>query len=349
MFPESIRLTNLLVRLAQSETSPLRASTIRVYKAEFLACLREGVEQGKAASRSAKVAGEEIVEALEKRRGRPADKRTASLKVKDARKEEVDAVMRYVHDRAKTQLGDERTQDGVLMTWLLIASRVGLRPIEWTTASVDKKRLWLTVNCAKATNGRGCAKVRRVYLGGLPESVRLGVAAFCHTFPKALRLFKGDWRKLRGALAERLARACKACGVRRLSLYSFRHIAIATWKAAGMDKAMIAALAGHAVTDTQTTYAPRKSGWKLRATVTPEPALVDSIALRSGLAGPPAGALEENDDVTMDAQPAFEDDLDADAEPGEDTAFDPLDLERWLNLAGEIAAGEIEVEPGDVD
>lgn len=62
-------------------------------------------------------------------------------------------------------------------------------------------------------------------------------------------------------LRPRLARVCKRCGVRRVSLYTLRRVGIATAKA-WMTPAEVAAAAGHASTRTAPAhYAKRRHGW----------------------------------------------------------------------------------------
>ena len=62
-------------------------------------------------------------------------------------------------------------------------------------------------------------------------------------------------------LASRIARACKQIGIRRVSLYTTRHVGMANAKS-WMSPAQVAASAGHKTTATATShYAKRRSGW----------------------------------------------------------------------------------------
>jgi hypothetical protein len=72
----------------------------------------------------------------------------------------------------------------------------------------------------------------------------------------------GSWEKVHAILAERLARICRRLRLVRISLYSLRHAAIATWKRAKLSRIEIAALAGHiSIMTASRYYAPSKHGW----------------------------------------------------------------------------------------
>jgi integrase len=332
--PDLTDLDDLLIALVEDDLSVLKPSTSRLYKAELLSVLRWAVAEGKLSQAASTAAAERIARALFGRRGTP-ERRLASKKVRDAREDEITKVLHHLIHTSRGRTSDQMAVDGILPLWLIVAPRVGLRPIEWTTARVEGK--FVVVQCAKATNGRGAAKVRRVDLSAMEKRVREGTAVFCRAFPAALARHEGDWKAFRKVLAERLARACQTCGVRRLSLYTFRHVALSTWKAAGLDKEVVAALAGHASTETAVQYAPGKAGWKNQSLPKPESALVRRIAEANGIAGDPDFGAD--DDVSADAA-SYDYDYTPEAELNPDIDGEELD---WRHDLEDYAADEPDV------
>jgi integrase len=88
----------------------------------------------------------------------------------------------------------------------------------------------------------------------------------------------GAWKKLHNRLASRLARICKCLGIARVSLYTLRHVGMATAKS-WMAPEEVAASAGHASVHTAMThYAKRRTGWVgLRLAGRPSPASVARV------------------------------------------------------------------------
>jgi hypothetical protein len=228
---------------------------------------------------AAEAAVERIAVALDRRRGNPPGPRTSSLKVRDATAEECGRVLADLQARAAAEaLGG---LNGLLVDFVTVAPRLGLRPVEWCGARCQGEVL--VVPCAKATNGRACAAERPIHLGRYGPDFRAAVARLASAIPDLLADY-GSWQKLRDAMAERLARACVRTRTRRLSLYSFRHAAIATWKAARLTSAEIAALAGHKNGAMQQRYAGSQHGWDAGDELPqPDAALVVAISARSEL------------------------------------------------------------------
>jgi hypothetical protein len=119
------------------------------------------------------------------------------------------------------------------------------------------------VRCAKFTNGRGIAAYRALDLEPVMDErrdflievdrLRSGLRAAAET--------AGDWATLWSRLASRIARACRSISIRRIALYTTRHIALATAKEI-MVPAAVAALAGHASDRTAGThYARSRTGF----------------------------------------------------------------------------------------
>ena len=88
----------------------------------------------------------------------------------------------------------------------------------------------------------------------------------------------GGWAKLHGRLASRLARVCKAVGIDRVSLYTLRHVGIASAKT-WMEPHEVAAAAGHGSVHTATShYAKRRTGWRgLRLAGKPLPESIANV------------------------------------------------------------------------
>ncbi len=236
----------------------IKGSTVRVYRRQLGAAVDTLIEQGEVEPASREEVVHELFELLEERRGIPDQPRTSSRKVKDVTVEEARKVFAYL---AKLAQGEDDIQDVCMVAlYIYLVPRVGCRPIEWMDAVVVGEIL--DVRNAKFDGDRAAYERRQIPLHAFSPLVIRAIAAFANLAPISAKRAPA-FRHWRNRLADRLAQACKACEVRRLSLYSFRHVAIATWKAAGLDPWTIAALAGHAARKSQGAYAGKNSGWKI--------------------------------------------------------------------------------------
>lgn len=234
----------------------IKGNTIRVYRRELGFALDTLIEQKLAESNSRAQIMQQLNEALEARRGRPAEPRTASREAKDVTEDEAKAVFEHL---ARLARGEDDVSDiCMLALFIYIVPRLGCRPIEWMEATVEGAAL--RVRSAKFDDRRAGYEWRSIPLSNLLPLEIEAVAAFARLAPLSAARAP-SFRHWRNRLADRLAQACKACAIRRLSLYSFRHVALATWKAAGLAPWEIAALAGHASKKSQAAYAGKKSGW----------------------------------------------------------------------------------------
>lgn len=139
--------------------------------------------------------------------------------------------------------------------------RIGLRPVEWQ--SVTLLGHILVVRCAKFTNGRGIAEYRALDLAPVIEGWCdfADVVACLQSGLRREAKAAGNWATLWSRLASRIARACRSISIRRIALYTTRHIALATAKEI-MVPAAVAALAGHASDRTAGThYARSRTGF----------------------------------------------------------------------------------------
>jgi hypothetical protein len=133
-----------------------------------------------------------------------------------------------------------------------------LRPVEWETAVVRTE--YLIIQNAKATNGRGLGRERRRDLRdygakGLKHLSKLLVTL------SGRAAAAGGYGPLWARLASRIARTCKSLKIRRVALYTTRHVGMANAKS-WMSPEELAASAGHRSTATATShYAKRRHGW----------------------------------------------------------------------------------------
>jgi integrase len=263
----------LLVALEDDQTI-LKGSTCRLYKQQHIAIIDEILAGQPDAARRRALSLGRIQLALQRRRGRPPKARTSSLKVTDATKDEAVVLLRYLAKRARGKANAHLVC--MLALYLYFVPRTGCRPIEWSNASVEDT--WLVVRNAKNSNGRSGFETRRIGLRSFPPRVIEAAAVFARCIPESISGFR-DFSHWRNALAELLARCCKTMKLRRLSLYSFRHVALATWARAGASPWEIAALAGHASPRTaRRHYASARHGWiLLDGIVTAEPSRVTAL------------------------------------------------------------------------
>jgi len=147
--------------------------------------------------------------------------------------------------------------DRLILCFLIFGPALFLRPTEYLAARVDGDLLF-TKN-AKATNGRANGEERSRNLE-MPGWTIDQLIIFLNSLAKAVEA-AGSPERLFGRLSARLARICKGCGVRRVSLYTLRHVGIATAKS-WMTPTEVAAAAGHASTRTASShYSKRRHGW----------------------------------------------------------------------------------------
>jgi integrase len=245
----------LLVGLENDETI-LKGSACRAYKAQHMAIIDKLLAGQSDPEKQRATALMRIKAALARRRGRPPQARTSSLKVTDATEEEVLKLLRYLAKRARGQANPHPVC--MLAMYMYFVPRTGCRPVEWSNAAVEGS--WLIVQSAKFSNGRSGFESRKINLAPFPSKVIEAAAVFSRCVRESIAQFK-DFEHWRNAIAELLARCCKALKLRRLSLYSLRHVALATWARAGVAPWEIAALAGHASLNSARHYAGARHGW----------------------------------------------------------------------------------------
>jgi hypothetical protein len=147
-----------------------------------------------------------------------------------------------------------------------------LRPVEWQTAAV--RNGYLIIRNAKATNGRAIGSERRRDLSDYGAD---GVMDLCDLLVtlSARAAAAGGYGRLWARLASRIARACEHIEIKRVALYTTRHVGMANAKS-WMSPAEVAASAGHKTTATATShYAKRRTGWGSKAKRVARPSAED--------------------------------------------------------------------------
>jgi integrase len=188
--------------------------------------------------------------AIDGRRGRPA-KYGAGKKAKDISEELAIAAF---NELKRNALQNKYMTDVLVALFVLVASHSGLRPVEL----IGAKLFGTTLVLQNAKRRRGLSLTRSQDMSHLPEDVLIAVGLIIALLPTfSSRAHYKAWAK---DLAEALARACKRAKIKRLSLYGFRDVALATWKKAGLSGPEIAALAGHVSERSAQHYASAKHG-----------------------------------------------------------------------------------------
>jgi len=218
----------------QGEGGPLDPSSVGRYRADLKYTLRAVMGDGAAFDEAWRL----VDKALSARKARiPADqKRTSALKVTDATDSEARALF---YELKRHTIRHENPTSILAGLFVLVAGHAGFRPVELLHARLEGSILTLP----NAKRRPGHEPTRSLDLSGLHADVVAGVHLLLQLIDHDLtkRQF-AQWQK---AVAEQMRRACRRIGIRGLGLYSFRHVAIATWSRAGLSPAEIARLCGH--------------------------------------------------------------------------------------------------------
>lgn len=287
LFPDLSPVEALIAEAKSSAT--IRASTLRRYRPSYRKALSA------AGSRNIEVDFERLCAALEYRRGKPAKSQTATKKVTDCSYAEAAATFRQLKRLVLERGGESAMVAGL---YVLVAPRIGLRPIELLDCVVEGHKLKLKLKTAKSRTSR----LRELSLKRYSETFIEALRWLCVFAQSALERSAGrnveqDFENWRNRAAETLARASLSATGRRLSLYSFRHVALATWKASGFSAAEIAEMAGHLSHKSAGHYASGKHGWKEEdVLVMPHRALPAEDAAPSASCFPASAHRKEDED-----------------------------------------------------
>ncbi len=144
--------------------------------------------------------------------------------------------------------------------YLQIASRLGWRPGEMLSVWINGN--YLCAFAEKHTNARGLCDICEIGLHEFPRRLIEKLAAWISETGKLADENGGRW-KLRDLVKKRIARACKKFGIRPISLYTLRHVAIASMKKSGFTPKEIAAIINHKCTRTASErYGKARTGTK---------------------------------------------------------------------------------------
>lgn len=268
-----------------------RPATTRLYQQQVKAVIARKLSDGELSLERARSGFAEIKALLVARRG-PCEKRTSRAKLKGGTYAEYRRILADFVRRSRLPRGLDRT-DTVLALMVKVGPWVGLRPCEWLRAAIVGDTLRI-VN-AKGGNGRALGEEREIVLSGLPLKIVTLVSHLTRQVPLLFAEAGNNWRRVLGRLGERLARLCARIEIRRWSLYTTRHVAIANWKRAGLSDAEIAALTGHSSTRTaRRHYASGRYGWTAEfACARPKRGLVAEIVARNAVTTCPVSVKSE--------------------------------------------------------
>lgn len=183
--------------------------------------------------------------------------RTAALKIVPTRTEAqltLNKLGQLVHD------GNSRMALTTAL-FVLVVSKIAIRPVELIGAKVEDGIL--TVKNAKRRKRQ--KMTRSISLKRFSDAFIQAVSWLIALAERGVAEYKGEqedaFELWRNAMASCLARASIAACKKRLSLYVWRHIGIATWKRAGFSAEKIASLAGHLLlSSAERHYAPGSKG-----------------------------------------------------------------------------------------
>lgn len=242
----------------QRGAGPLAFSSVRRYRADLRYALREHFEREENIERF-DAAWEKVDRALSARKARiPAHAlRASARKETDATDQEARALF-YELKRHAIAHGNPNAVLACL--FVLVAGHAGFRPVELRGASLAGSLL--TMPNAKKRPGHEPTRTLDIF--GLHADVKKGIALLLSLVDHDLA--KSEFAKWQKVIANQMMRACKRINIRVLSLYSFRHVAIASWSAAGLSPEEIARLCGHiSIRTAHTHYARADKGHRRRA------------------------------------------------------------------------------------
>jgi integrase len=264
----------------------LKARTARRYWQEHLTILGKLRQSGEISEDVLVTAQAAIAAALFNDRLRPSAPRTGAKKVRNLTKTEAAVLIEALAQKVQGPKADDI--DRYLLMYARLAPRLGFRPCEGVGIQIAGATL--IVPCAKNSNGRAGRDTRGIDLSSAEAGFLHLVAEFI-SVQKSLIEAKGGFDMFYHVARQRLARLSIRVIDRRICPYSFRHVAMATWKAAGYDAATIALLAGHSSQVTAGKhYAGKSKGWTADfAFVAPAevPAIAaDEAAMPTNIANP---------------------------------------------------------------
>lgn len=266
----------MLARWAVHLRATLRPASWRQYRAALLASFELNMTQATA----------QAIEILRQADStpclrRPRSPRTSGQKLRRISPEDMSQIRAWLA-RHKSRWS------ALTIAWLQVGLITGLRPVEWQGARVIivEGRPALLVENAKSTNGRAHGKFRTLHLQDLDLLHLDAIHVLLQVFRKLER--EGLWERARRGCVKTLHRACRSLwpGRKRFpTLYSARHQFAADAKASGLTPAELAALMGHAVSDTVAEHYGRRAhgrgGFSMRADAEEVARIIDRPVTRT--------------------------------------------------------------------
>ena len=202
-YPNASDVVDAFILLCDDPKWVLRSSTTRTYKARIIKRIEIEVTAGQCDPDRAIEGIEKITKLLDRRRGNPKA-RTSRLKCMDVRPEEVQLISDDLRSRLAADNPDEADSpdeiDEVLLGYVELDPRYGLRPCEWERARIIETTL--VVLNAKYSDHRAPGLDRRIPLEHEPKRLVLGVAALIGMI-RTLIEQHGSWERVHDILAER--------------------------------------------------------------------------------------------------------------------------------------------------
>lgn len=250
---------DMVVSVFLAADNRYRASTIRTIRAWILQVIADEYEVGRISGCDAAELVHQLRTLRPKSKAAHLRRQTSARKRKGATVAELRKVCLYL-----AAASDEMSQ--VAAKFLAFGPRVGLRPGEWR--SVQLLGDTITWRALKTSNYRGCVAEPKLILVGWTAELLDQLKWLLRTI-SPYTSDDNKWYKFVERLRSRIAYACKACGIRRISLYTARHIFVATEKLLATDPAKLAAKLNHKTTRTHTRHYARKNcGLPMRVSMT---------------------------------------------------------------------------------
>lgn len=324
------------VAQVQRDAGSLAFRSVRRYRADLRHGLREHF------GRTGRIddfetAWSKVDAALTARKARipPDQKRTSAKKVVDATEQEARALF---YELKRHALAHGNPNAILACLFVLAAGHGGFRPIELRGATLAGTVLTLP----NAKKRPGHEPKRAIDIADLDVDVQKGIGLMLSLIDHGLS--KPEFAAWQKVIANQMMRACKRIGIRILSLYSFRHVAIASWAAAGLSPEEIAKLCGHiSIRTAHTHYARADKGHRRRAVVRPATPEPDAAFMDEGQ-GPETPATSNQSSSPQQRSNLEIEDM---PEPRYKAADGPIamsreDIERWQKR------GEDERDPKEI-
>lgn len=248
---DCLDLLDALVAEMEMTRGPLAERSVAVYRHEYRLIIQAIVSEGFASERDGQEALTRISDALGARVSAKVEPRTSARKAKSISARDLKRLFNAIKAKALAQDSIDLALVGLLTVSFAV---LGVRPVELTT--LERAGSYMRVQNAK--RGRSATRYRIFDISKVPETWSAGIMLASELYGTYQNV--EDFYRTHRRLSQLLARISEEVLGRRICFYSLRHVAMATWKRAGIDAALIALLAGHICLRTARHYAPASSG-----------------------------------------------------------------------------------------